>query len=260
MANGVVSVESRANELARKVNELREELEKAQAKKESVIQATKDEAGRAEDRAKRAESNREKALHELNSLKDRVAEADKHVAWAEASLEQSKKHHQHAICFTWAQGAEWLVGADMFQNVVAIAAAYTTMDIYNEIHGKVLRHRVDFPIGKLAFFEGEEMDDQGKSLAPPTDATVRLKWERNEEGVPMWPPSIVEEGEDTEGLPSFDAWVAEPFEVQVEPSSTPPTSQPAIAPATLPSPARSSPARATTAPTDKSIAVYLTDD
>ncbi|GKV23292.1 hypothetical protein SLEP1_g33039 [Rubroshorea leprosula] len=87
------------------------------------------------------------------------------------------------------------------KDVVAVASTNTTTDIYNEIRGKVLRHRADFPICELAFFEGEEMDEQGKSLAPLADATMRLKWELNEEGVPVWPSSIVKEGKDTEGLP-----------------------------------------------------------
>ncbi|GKV06893.1 hypothetical protein SLEP1_g18712 [Rubroshorea leprosula] len=219
MANQAASMESRANELACKVNELRDELKKAQAKRERGIQVAKEEANHAEDRAKRAKSDRDKALYELNSLKDRVAEANQNVAPAEASLEQAKKCHQHVICFARAQGAEWLVGADMFQDAVAVASTNTTTDIYNEIRGKEL----------------------------------------NEEGVLVWPPSIVEEGEDIEGLLSFDAWVAEPLEVQAEPSSTPPTSQPTIAPA-LPSPALSCPARPTTTPTDASIPVNLTDD
>ncbi|GLU06368.1 hypothetical protein SLE2022_234080 [Rubroshorea leprosula] len=103
------------------------------------------------------------------------------------------------------------------------------------------------------------MDEQGKSLAPPTNAKVRLRWELNEEEVPVWPPSVVEEGEDTEGLSSFDAWVAEPLEVEAEPSSTPPSSQPITAP-TLRSPARFAPARASATPADASIPVDLTDD
>ncbi|GKV12350.1 hypothetical protein SLEP1_g23505 [Rubroshorea leprosula] len=91
------------------------------------------------------------------------------------------------------------------RDAVVVASANTTIDIFNEIREKVLRYRADFPIDELAFFEGEEMDEQGKSLAPPTDTRVKLKWELNEEGLPVWPPSVVEEGEDTEGLPSFDA-------------------------------------------------------
>ncbi|GKV11835.1 hypothetical protein SLEP1_g23054 [Rubroshorea leprosula] len=89
---------------------------------------------------------------------------------------------------------------------------------------RVLRHRLDFLIGELAFFEVEEIDEQGKSLASLADTTVRLKWELNEDGVPIWPPSILEESEDLEGLPSFDAWVAEVPKIEAEPSSTPPTS------------------------------------
>ncbi|GKV30781.1 hypothetical protein SLEP1_g39561 [Rubroshorea leprosula] len=162
--------------------------------KESGIQVAKEEAGRAEDRAKKAEFDREKALYEMHSLKDRVVEADQHVARAKASLEQ---------------------------NAIIVASANTTTNIFNEIRGKVLRKWADFPINKLAFFEGEEMDEQGKSLAPP-------------KGLPMWPPSIVEEGKDTEGLPSFDAWVADPQEVPAKPSSTPLSSQPALAPVLSP--------------------------
>ncbi|GKV04472.1 hypothetical protein SLEP1_g16627 [Rubroshorea leprosula] len=165
-----MSVASRAYELANKMNELKEELEKAQAKRDSGIQAAKDEADCAKDRAKRAKADSDKAFYELNSLKER-----------------------------------WLVGANMFQDTVAIASANTTTEIYNKIYGKVLRHRAHFPIGELAFFEGEEMDEQGKSLAPLVDAMVRLRWELNEEGVPVRPLSVVEEGEDTEGLPSFNA-------------------------------------------------------
>ncbi|GKV02661.1 hypothetical protein SLEP1_g15061 [Rubroshorea leprosula] len=50
MANQVASAKSRADGLARKVSKLREELDRAQAEKESGIQAAKEEAGRAEDR------------------------------------------------------------------------------------------------------------------------------------------------------------------------------------------------------------------
>ncbi|GLU14097.1 hypothetical protein SLE2022_306860 [Rubroshorea leprosula] len=152
----------------------------------------------------------------------------------------------------------------MFQDAVAVASANTTTDIFNEVCGKVLRVRADFPIGELAFYEGEEIDGEGKSLAPPADTRVRLKWELNEEGLPVWPPAIVEEGEDTQGLPSFDAWVAGPQDVSGEPSSTPPAQpQPlpaaAIVPASSP-PDRLSPARSTSEPNNASIPVDLTDD
>ncbi|GLU05126.1 hypothetical protein SLE2022_222430 [Rubroshorea leprosula] len=78
-----------------------------------------------------------------------------------------------------------------------MASTNTTTDIFNEVRGKVVRHRADFPIGELAFFEGEEIDEEGKSLALPANTRVRLKWELNEEGLPVWPPSVIEEGEDT---------------------------------------------------------------
>ncbi|GKU97246.1 hypothetical protein SLEP1_g10415 [Rubroshorea leprosula] len=210
MADQAALAESRADELARKVNELKDELVRARVEKESGIQAAKEEAGRAEDRAKRAEAEREKTLRELNAMAERRA--------------------------------EWLVGADMFQDAVAVAAANTTTDIFNEVRGKVLGVRADFPIGELAFFEGEEIDADEKSLTQPANTRVKLRWELNEEGLPVWPPSVVEEGEDTEGLPSFDAWVADPNDVLAEPSSTPPSVPPqpvtAAAPAIL-SPAHS---------------------
>ncbi|GKV53119.1 hypothetical protein SLEP1_g59663 [Rubroshorea leprosula] len=274
MANRAASAESRADELARKVTELREELDRARAEKESGIQAAKDEAGRAEDRARKAEAERERTLHELSGLRERVSVADQHVAQAEASLERTKRLHQRDVCFARAQGAEWLVGAEMFQDAVAVAAANTTTDIFNEVRGKVLRVWADFPIGKLAFFEGEEINADGKSLTQPADTRVKLKWELNEEGLPVWPPSVVEEGEDMEGLPSFDAWVADPHDVPAEPSSTPPCAPPqpvsaaALAPAALSpvpspvhsSPNRSSPARSAAAPNDASTPVDLTDE
>ncbi|GKV49224.1 hypothetical protein SLEP1_g55986 [Rubroshorea leprosula] len=244
MANRAASAESRADELARKVDELKEELEQAQVVKDTSIQVTKEELGRAEERARKAESERAKTLHELSTLRERVSQADQHVARAEASLESTKRLHQR-------------------NDAVAIISANTTMDIFNEVRGKMLRVRADFPIGELAIFEGEEIDNEGKSLAPPADTRVRLKWELNEEGLPVWPPFVIEEREDTEGLPSFDAWVANPHDVPVEPSSTPPSAQPQPAQYAAPAlslPDRSSPARSVSAPNDASIPVDLTDD
>ncbi|GKV37977.1 hypothetical protein SLEP1_g45936 [Rubroshorea leprosula] len=254
IANRAVSAESRADKLARKVTELREELDRARAEKESGIQAAKEEAGRAEDRARKAKDERERTLHELSGLRERVSLANQHVARAEASLERTKRLHQRDVCFARAQGAEWLVGAEMFQDAVVVAAANTTTDIFNEVRGKVLGVRADFPIGELAFFEGEEIDADGKSLAQPADTRVRLKWELNEEGLPVWPPSVVE--------------VADPHDVPAEPSSTPPFAPPqpaatdaptALSPAHFP-PDRSSPAQFVAAPNDASIPVDLTDD
>ncbi|GKV20135.1 hypothetical protein SLEP1_g30297 [Rubroshorea leprosula] len=255
--------ESRADELARKVDELKEELQWAQVEKESGIQAAKEETGCEEDRAKKAEADKERTLHELNGLRERVSLADQHVARAEASLERTKKLHQRDVCFARAQRAEWLVGVEMFQDAVAVASANTTTDIFNEVRGKVLGVRVDFPIGELAFFEGEEIDADGKSLAQPADTKVKLKWELDEEGLPVWPPSVVEEGEDTEGLSSFDAWVADPHDVPAEPSSTPPSAPPQLISAAAlahSSSDRSSPARFASTPNDASIPVDLMDD
>ncbi|GKV29042.1 hypothetical protein SLEP1_g38015 [Rubroshorea leprosula] len=155
IANRAASVESQADELANKVNQLHEELDKVKAEKESGIQVAMDEVIRAD------------------------------LARAEESLKKAKAEHQRCISIARAQGAEWLVGADMFQDVVAVASMNTTTEIYNEVRGKVLKHRPDFPINELSFFEGEEFDAEGKSLTTPSDTTLRLHWELNEEGLPI---------------------------------------------------------------------------
>ncbi|GKV37450.1 hypothetical protein SLEP1_g45481 [Rubroshorea leprosula] len=188
MANRAAAAESRVDELANRNNELREEMERARAEKESGIQAAK---------------NLNEAKEALNTL---------------------KASHGRSISIARAQGAEWLVGSAAFQDAVAVASANVTTEIYNEICGKVLQHRPDFPIRKLVFFDEEELDEQGKSLAPLADTTVRLRWDLNEEGVAVWPPSVLEEGEDPMGLPSFDGWVEGAQVVEQEPSSTPPNS------------------------------------
>ncbi|GKU88639.1 hypothetical protein SLEP1_g2876 [Rubroshorea leprosula] len=267
MANRAAAAESRADELAGRNNELREELDRARAEKESGIQAAKEETVRVEERAKKAEADRDRALHELASLRNQVAEAARNLSAAEEALNELKVTHGCSIAMARAQGAEWLVGSAAFQDAVAVASANVTTEIYNEIRGKVLHDRPDFPICELVFFDEEELDEQGKSLAPLADATVRLRWDLNEEGVPVWPPSVLEDGEDLAGLPSFDAWVEGAPVAEQEPSSTPPNSQPAVLPASSPvsAPAtepvaRSPPARSPAAAADASMPVDLTDD
>ncbi|GLT38193.1 hypothetical protein SLA2020_124570 [Shorea laevis] len=221
--------------------------------------------------AERANADRDKALNELSSLKQRLAEAAQNFTRAEDALNRTKESHERAVSIARAQGAEWFVDSAVFQDAAATACANLTTAIYNEIRGKVLRHRPDFPIGELAFFEGEDIDNEGKSLADPTDTTVRLRWDLNEDGVPVWPPSILEDGQDAEGLPKFDTWVEGMPVAEAEPSSTPPSQLAAVepegeparatsarSPPGSPSPARQSPAPA--APTDPSATVDLTDD
>ncbi|GLT57455.1 hypothetical protein SLA2020_304250 [Shorea laevis] len=187
--------------------------------------------------------------------------------------------HHRTVNIARAQGAEWLVGSAAFQDAMAVAAANLTTEIYNEIRGKVLHHRPDFPIRELAFVDGEDLDEQGKSLAPSADTTMRLRWELNEEGIPVWPPRVLEEGEDPEGLSSFDSWVEGAPRAEPEPSSTPLNSQPTQltdvpprSPTTAPegTPIQSSPAcspadrspvvPAAPAHADASMPVDLTDD
>ncbi|GKV11535.1 hypothetical protein SLEP1_g22784 [Rubroshorea leprosula] len=80
MAKKAASAKSQADGLANQVSELKEELEKARAKRDNGIQAIKDEVGCARDHAKRVELERDKALYKLNSLKERVVEANWNVA------------------------------------------------------------------------------------------------------------------------------------------------------------------------------------
>ncbi|GKU90861.1 hypothetical protein SLEP1_g4806 [Rubroshorea leprosula] len=267
MMNRAAAAESRADELANRINELMEELERARAERESGIQAAKDEAARVEERAKRAEDQRDRAQTELGSLRFQVAKADKNLSATEEALNALKASHARSVGIARAQRAEWLVSSSTFQDAVAVASANVTTEIYNEIRGKVLHHRLDFPIRELVFFDEEELDDQGKSLAPLGDTTVRLRWDLNEEGMPVWPPSVLEDGEDPAGLPSFDAWVEGAPVAEREPSSTPPNSQPTGVPASSPvralvsEPAAwSPPARSPTAAADASMPIDLTDD
>ncbi|GKV48033.1 hypothetical protein SLEP1_g54872 [Rubroshorea leprosula] len=248
MANRAASAESRADELPNKVIQLQEELDKVKAEKESGIQAAMDEVVRAVDLRKKVEAERDGALNDLNALRGRVAVADQDLARAEESLRQAKAQHQRCISIARAQGAEWLVGADMFQDAVAVASMNATTEIYNDVCGKVLKHRPDFPINELAFFDGEEFNAEGKSLVEPSDTTVRLRWELNEEGLPTWPPSVLEEGEEYENLPRFDTWAGDAPVEEAEPSSTPPALQ--LTPAAISIPARA----------DASSPVDLTDD
>ncbi|GKV47146.1 hypothetical protein SLEP1_g54066 [Rubroshorea leprosula] len=218
MVNRAAAAESRADELANRNNELREELEQARAERESGIQAAKEEAAR-------------------------VAEADQNLTAAREALNELKTSHARSVSIARAQAAEWFVGSAAFQDAVAVASANVTTEIYNEIRGK------------------------GKSLAPLVDATVRLRWDLNEEGVPVWPLQVLEDGEDPARLPSSDAWVEGAPVAEQEPSSTPPNSQPVVvlasllvsAPAFEPA-ARSPLARSPAAAADASIPVDLTDD
>ncbi|GKV01866.1 hypothetical protein SLEP1_g14381 [Rubroshorea leprosula] len=242
MANQVAATESQADELANRINELKEELERARAKRESGIQAARDEASR-------------------------VAEADKNLSATEEALNELKASHARSVGTARAQGAEWLVGSSTFQDAVAVASANVTTEIYYEIRGKVLHHRPNFSIRELVFFDEEELDEQGKSLAPLADTTMRLRWDLNEKGVPVWPSSVLEDGEHPAGLPVFDAWVEGAPVAEQEPSSTPPSSQPTMVPASspvnAPAPepaARSPPARSTPPAADASMPVDLTDD
>ncbi|GKU88552.1 hypothetical protein SLEP1_g2802 [Rubroshorea leprosula] len=267
MANRAAAAESWADELTHRINELKEELERVRAEKESGIQAAKDEAARVEERAKRAEGERDRAQTELGSLKFQITEADKNLSATEEALNDLKASHARSVGIARAQGAEWLVGSSTFQDAVAVASANVTTEIYNEIRGKVLHHCPDFPIRELVFFDEEELDEHGKSLAPLADTTVRLRWDLNEEGVPVWPSAVLEDGKDPAGLPSFDAWVEGAPVAEQEPSSTLPSSQPAPVPASspvnapAPEPAARSPvARSLLPAADASMPVDLTDD
>ncbi|GKV50008.1 hypothetical protein SLEP1_g56726 [Rubroshorea leprosula] len=267
MANQAAAAESRADELANRNNDLKEELERARAERESGIQAAKEEAARVEEWARKAEADRDRAQNELSSFKNQVAEAARNLNAAEEALNELKATHGRSVAMARAQGAKWLAGSAVFQDAVAVASANVTTEIYNEIRGKVLHHRPDFPIRELVFFDEEELDEQGKSLAPLVDTSVRLRWDLNEEGLPVWPPSVLENGEDPARLPSFDAWVEGAPVAEQEPSSTPPNSQPVVVPVSSPAnapasepAARSPSSRSPTVVADASMPVDLTDD
>ncbi|GKU88891.1 hypothetical protein SLEP1_g3103 [Rubroshorea leprosula] len=126
--------------------------------------------------------------------------------------------------------------------------------------------RIAYPEG-FSYIRAECQPAMGKSLAPLADTTVRLRWDLNEEGVPVWPPSVLEDREDPARLSSFDAWVEGAPVAEQEPSSTPPNSQPAAVPSSSPvnapasePAARSPPARSPAAAADASMPVDLTDD
>ncbi|GKV07056.1 hypothetical protein SLEP1_g18863 [Rubroshorea leprosula] len=68
------------------------------------------------------------------------------------------------------------------------------MQIYDDVHGRVLQHRPDFPIGVLVF-----------------------------------PPSIPKEGKDVDSLPSFKAWVVGTPDIEAKPMSVLEESQLALA-------------------------------
>lgn len=66
--------------------------------------------------------------------------------------------------------------------------------------------------------DGEEIDEQGKSLALAFDTTIRLKWTLDKEGFPLFPPSVLEDGE--EPLCSFVDWVLGMLEAELKASSS----------------------------------------
>lgn len=104
-----------------------------------------------------------------------------------------------------AQRVEWFLSSKAFEDAADIYLMKNTIEIYNEVRGKVLQHRLDFSIGELAFIEGEEIYEQGKSLASVFDATVRLKWSLDGERAPLFPPIVLEEGEELSH--NFADWV-----------------------------------------------------
>ncbi|GKV47312.1 hypothetical protein SLEP1_g54224 [Rubroshorea leprosula] len=144
MVNRAAATESRADELANKINELKEELERARAERESGIQAARDEAARVEERARKAEADRDLVQHELSSLRHQVAEVDRNLTVAGEALSELKNSHARSVSIARAQGAEWFVGSAAFQDTVAVASANVTTEIYNEIRGKVSLQRILF--------------------------------------------------------------------------------------------------------------------
>ncbi|GKV01526.1 hypothetical protein SLEP1_g14075 [Rubroshorea leprosula] len=177
-----------------------------------------------------------------------LADSCKRLSSNKASLEDKVNRLQSSEMANRAASAESWADELAKKDAVAVASMNTTTEIYNDVRGKVLKHRPDFPINELMFFEGEEFDAKGKSLTAPSDTTVRLRWELNEEGLPTWPPSVLEEGEEFENLPRFDTWAGDAPVEEAEPSSTPLAPQPVPAVISIP------------AHVDASAPVDLTDD
>ncbi|GKV11190.1 hypothetical protein SLEP1_g22463 [Rubroshorea leprosula] len=146
-------------------------------------------------------------------MKLRIVEANWRVGHMLKEMNQTRRAFQWSIDIAHAQGLEWLLETDAFQDAIAIASINTKMQVYDEVCRKV--------------HGGEEIGEQGKSLTPPFEMAIRLRWDLNEEGVPIFPPSILEEGEDMELLPSFKAWVAGTPGVEAKLASAPSEAQPA---------------------------------
>ncbi|GKV34519.1 hypothetical protein SLEP1_g42889 [Rubroshorea leprosula] len=192
MANKVASTESWVEELANQVTDLKAELERAQAEKESRILAPQ----------------QEQWLKQRECFNDPL------------TLLAPKE---------WS-GVEWLVESGAFQDVLVIASMNTTMQIYDDVQEKVLKHRPYFPISELTFIEAESIDENGKSLLPPFEMAVRVGWNSNKDGVPIFPPVISKDGEDGDSLPSCKACIARAPDAKIEEAITSKEPKPVIAP------------------------------
>ncbi|GKV30752.1 hypothetical protein SLEP1_g39531 [Rubroshorea leprosula] len=94
MANRATSAMSRVEGLVDKVNELKEELEKAQVEREkereSGISTAKQEVKHAKECAMRAEAKRDNAINKLNSLRSRVAKANQELGHVQMAMNEMK--------------------------------------------------------------------------------------------------------------------------------------------------------------------------
>ncbi|GKV33949.1 hypothetical protein SLEP1_g42383 [Rubroshorea leprosula] len=52
----------------------------------------------------------------------------------------------------------------------------TIIEIYDDVSGKLLQLHSNLLINKLAFMDGEEINEQGKSLPLPFETVVNVRW------------------------------------------------------------------------------------
>ncbi|GKV23667.1 hypothetical protein SLEP1_g33371 [Rubroshorea leprosula] len=124
---------------------------------------------------------------------------------------------------------EWLFGLNAFWDVVTTATMNTIIESYNKVCGKVLQHQPDLLINELAFMDGEEINEQGKSLTPPFETTSNVRWTLDDDGALLFPPNVLKEGDEHDTSQNFTNWVARmpPLEAKTSSSSwLPPPSTP----------------------------------
>ncbi|GKU95816.1 hypothetical protein SLEP1_g9128 [Rubroshorea leprosula] len=156
--------------------------------------------------AAKVRKGKDQAHQELDALKVKVAEANHVMIHVQGMLDNMTRSFHKATSIAQAQGVEWFLGSDAFQNVVAVATINMTIEIYNDVRDKVLRYQPNFLKDELAFTKGKQIDEQGKSLVPLFETAVKVLWTLDEEGASLCLPTILEKGEEFDFSQSFVGW------------------------------------------------------